>query len=53
MSIQVGLLPKSNEEQIAFAYKKYTDTTPNGKLAARGFKAAFSRDVEIEFMGVW
>ncbi|KAG8944216.1 hypothetical protein FRC04_002083 [Tulasnella sp. 424] len=50
---KVGLLPKSNEEQISFAYKKYKDTTPNGKLAARCFKAAFSRDVCIEFMGVW
>ncbi|KAG8968004.1 hypothetical protein FRC05_001714, partial [Tulasnella sp. 425] len=50
---KVGLLPKSNEEQIPFAYKKYKDTTPGGKHAAKGFKAAFSRNVCIEFLGVW
>ncbi|KAG8926343.1 hypothetical protein FRC00_003011 [Tulasnella sp. 408] len=49
----VGLLPKSNEEQVAFAYKKYKDTTPDGKANAKGFKSTFSRDVEIEFLGVW
>ncbi|KIO29821.1 hypothetical protein M407DRAFT_226348 [Tulasnella calospora MUT 4182] len=50
---KVGLLPKSNEEQIPFAYKKYKDSTPNGKVNAKGFKCTFSRDVEIEFLGVW
>ncbi|KAG8944227.1 hypothetical protein FRC04_002094 [Tulasnella sp. 424] len=50
---KVGLLPKSNEEQISFAYKKYKDTTPNGKANAKGFKSTFSRNVEIEFLGVW
>ncbi|KAG9016007.1 hypothetical protein FRB90_003866 [Tulasnella sp. 427] len=50
---KVGLLPKSNEEQVSFAYKKYKDTTASGKIAAQGFKNAFSRSVDIEFVGVW
>ncbi|KIO16383.1 hypothetical protein M407DRAFT_232519 [Tulasnella calospora MUT 4182] len=50
---KVGLLPKSNEEQVHFAYKKYKDSTPNGKANAKGFKGTFSRDLEIEFLGVW
>lgn len=50
---KVGLLPKSNEEQITFAYQKYTDTTKGSAQSAAGFKAAFSRTVQIEFMGVW
>ncbi|KAG8918945.1 hypothetical protein FRC01_001563 [Tulasnella sp. 417] len=50
---KVGLVPKSNEEQVQFAYKKYKDSTPSGKANAKGFKATFSRDIEIEFLGVW
>ncbi|KAG8959425.1 hypothetical protein FRC05_007819, partial [Tulasnella sp. 425] len=50
---KVGLLPKSNEEQIPVAYNTYKDTTPGGKQAAKGFKAAFSRNVCIGFLGVW
>ncbi|KAG8894665.1 hypothetical protein FRC01_012832, partial [Tulasnella sp. 417] len=50
---KVGLLPKSNEEHIAFAYRKYLDDTPEGKQIARGFKRAFSISVPIEFVGVW
>ncbi|KAG8923503.1 hypothetical protein FRC00_006176 [Tulasnella sp. 408] len=50
---KVGLLPKSNEEQVSFAYAKYIDTTPKGRIRAAGFKAAFSTPVDIEFMGVW
>lgn len=51
--LQIGLLPKGNEEQISFAYKKYTDTTSGQETRASGFKAAFSREIQIEFVGVW
>ncbi|KAG8900190.1 hypothetical protein FRB99_006190 [Tulasnella sp. 403] len=50
---KVGLLPKSNEEQVSFAYEKYKDTSEKGRKRAEGFKAAFSTDVDIEFVGVW
>ncbi|KIO32131.1 hypothetical protein M407DRAFT_18941 [Tulasnella calospora MUT 4182] len=49
----VGLLPKSNEEQISFAYTLYKDKSDRGVQKAHGFKKAFSRHVSIEFMGVW
>lgn len=51
--LQVGLLPKNNDENISFAYSKYIDTSPEGITRAAGFKAAFSRTVDIDFMGVW
>ncbi|KAG8900193.1 hypothetical protein FRB99_006193 [Tulasnella sp. 403] len=50
---KVGLLPKSNEEQISFAYEKYKDNSEQGLIRAFGFKSAFSKSVDIEFMGVW
>ncbi|KAG8914963.1 hypothetical protein FRC01_003850, partial [Tulasnella sp. 417] len=50
---KVGLIPKSNEEQVSFAYSKYIDTSPGSRVRAAGFKAAFSTPVDIEFMGVW
>ncbi|KAG9023382.1 hypothetical protein FRB95_013185 [Tulasnella sp. JGI-2019a] len=50
---KVGLLPRHNEEQVAFAYKKYTDVTKGQEIRASGFKAAFSRDIVIDFVGVW
>ncbi|KAG8923715.1 hypothetical protein FRC01_012447, partial [Tulasnella sp. 417] len=49
----VGLLPRSNEEQIQFAYSLYKDKSDDGVQKAHGFKKAFSRHVSIEFMGVW
>ncbi|KIO29790.1 hypothetical protein M407DRAFT_21039 [Tulasnella calospora MUT 4182] len=50
---KVGLLPKSNEEHIGFAYQKYLDDTPKGRKVAQAFKRAFSIPVPIEFVGVW
>ncbi|KAG9029486.1 hypothetical protein FS837_003540 [Tulasnella sp. UAMH 9824] len=50
---KVGLLPKNNEEHVAFAYEKYLDHTPKGRKLARAFKRAFSISVPIEFVGVW
>ncbi|KAG8911312.1 hypothetical protein FRC01_005780 [Tulasnella sp. 417] len=49
----VGLLPKSNEEHVAFAYEKYLDDTARGKKAAKAFKRTFSTTVPIKFVGVW
>lgn len=50
---KVGLLSKDNHEQVPFAYKLYECSRRKAnKLAAR-FKKAFSRDVPIEFLGVW
>ncbi|KAI9465061.1 hypothetical protein BJY52DRAFT_1114503 [Lactarius psammicola] len=50
---KVGLLSKDNHEQVSFAYKIYKSSSrKNNKLAAR-FKKAFSREVPIEFLGVW
>jgi uncharacterized protein (DUF2235 family) len=50
---QVGLLSKDNFEQVPFAYKLYkTSNSKSHKLAAH-FKRSFSREVTIEFIGVW
>ncbi|KAI9465062.1 hypothetical protein BJY52DRAFT_1209897 [Lactarius psammicola] len=50
---KVGLLAKDNHEQVSFAYRLYKSSSPkDNKLAAR-FKKAFSREVPIEFLGVW
>ncbi|KAI9465065.1 hypothetical protein BJY52DRAFT_762429 [Lactarius psammicola] len=50
---KVGLLSKDNHEQVSFAYKLYKSSShKNNKLAVR-FKKAFSREVPIEFLGVW
>ncbi|KAH9080200.1 hypothetical protein EDB83DRAFT_954189 [Lactarius deliciosus] len=50
---QVGLLSKDNHEQVSFAYKLYKFSShKNSKLAIR-FKKAYSREVPIEFLGVW
>jgi hypothetical protein len=50
---QVGLLSKDNLEQVHFAFKLYKSSNHGtNKLAVR-FKRAFSREVPIEFLGVW
>ncbi|CAE6434278.1 unnamed protein product [Rhizoctonia solani] len=53
MLYKVGLLPPDNTEQISFAYQMYKRTDLAGFQQSAGFKKAFSRDVKIEFMGVW
>ncbi|CEL63253.1 putative protein YEL023C OS=Saccharomyces cerevisiae (strain ATCC 204508 / S288c) GN=YEL023C PE=4 SV=1 [Rhizoctonia solani AG-1 IB] len=53
MLYKVGLLPPDNIEQIPFAYQMYKRTEPSGFDESIGFKSAFCREVEIEFMGVW
>ncbi|KAL5635892.1 hypothetical protein ACGC1H_004631 [Rhizoctonia solani] len=53
MLYKVGLLPPDNTEQISFAYQMYKRTDLAGFQQSAGFKKAFSREVKIEFMGVW
>ncbi|KAH0831959.1 hypothetical protein J3R83DRAFT_12847 [Lanmaoa asiatica] len=50
---KVGLLPRDNLQQVDFAYKAYTRTDKEGIKLAAGFKQTFSRDVKVEFVGVW
>jgi uncharacterized protein (DUF2235 family) len=50
---KVGLLPPNNHNQVPFAYKLFTDTTPFGWDQSNAFKRSFSIDVEVEFVGVW
>lgn len=50
---QVGLLSKDNLEQIHFAYKLYKSSSKGAHRLAIRFKRAFSREVPIEFLGVW
>lgn len=53
LSNQVGLLPKGNSEQVPFAYSLYKNDSAKGVELAHGFKHAFSRKVEVRFLGVW
>ena len=51
--MQIGLLSKDNVEQIPFAYKLFKSTSKSNEALASGFKATFSREVPIDFVGVW
>ncbi|KAH8987748.1 hypothetical protein EDB86DRAFT_2949147 [Lactarius hatsudake] len=48
---KVGLLSRDNIEQIPFAYELYK--SDDNVALAQGFKMTFSREVPIEFVGVW
>ena len=50
----VGLPHKSEAEKLQQAYRLYrrSDAAPDSE-EARGFRAAYSREVEIAFIGVW
>ncbi|KAG8214503.1 hypothetical protein J3R82DRAFT_9559 [Butyriboletus roseoflavus] len=50
---KVGLLPRDNLQQVNFAYKAFKRTDKLGVKLAAGFKRTFSRDVKVEFVGVW
>lgn len=50
---KVGLLPPRNLQQIYFAYQFYADDSKEGWKASSDFKATFSIDVSIYFMGVF
>ncbi|KAJ7788332.1 hypothetical protein B0H14DRAFT_2398468, partial [Mycena olivaceomarginata] len=47
---RVGLLPVDNHEQVPFAYRMYSRVDPKDPDWEQ---VAFSRHVEIEFIGVW
>ena len=53
MLYKVGLLPPGNFQQVPFAYKMYTQANKHGWCQSDQFKSAFSKDVPIEFIGVW
>ncbi|KAL1692124.1 hypothetical protein GGG16DRAFT_52174 [Schizophyllum commune] len=50
---KVGLLPRGNQQQVAFAYKMYTREDDLGWKQSTAFKKAFCIDVSIELLGVW
>ncbi|KAH9952514.1 hypothetical protein BC827DRAFT_263451 [Russula dissimulans] len=50
---QVALLSKGNFEQVSFTYKLYNSRGQSAKTLAMRFKKALSREVPIEFLGVW
>ncbi|KAG8933266.1 hypothetical protein FRC00_013372 [Tulasnella sp. 408] len=64
MLYRVGLLPLCNLEQVPFAYKifkeskkenkimKKDSTDPRGRLS-KNFRSTFSREVTVEFVGIW
>jgi uncharacterized protein (DUF2235 family) len=53
MLYRVGLISRSNEEQISFAYKMYAQSGKKSGIQAELFKKTFSRPVYIEFVGCW
>ena len=53
MLTKVGLLPKGNREQIAFAYKMYKDTSKEGWDMSNLFKETFSIKVNVHWIGAW
>ncbi|KAF9259355.1 hypothetical protein L218DRAFT_1003914 [Marasmius fiardii PR-910] len=50
---KIGLLPRSNYQQVPFAYKMYSREDEKGWKQSGWFKQAFSIDVDIELLGVW
>lgn len=64
MLYRVGLLPLCNSEQIPFAYKIFKEAgkedqilkeNPDDSLGylSKNFRTTFSREVEVEFVGIW
>jgi len=51
--VQIGLLPRDNEEQVPFAYRLYKRTDKVGCQLAAGYKRTFCTPVTIDFVGVW
>ena len=64
MLYRVGLLPLSNFELVPFAYKIFKESkkenalmkkdpnNPKGYLS-KNFRNTFSRNVIVEFVGIW
>lgn len=50
---KVGLLPRDNLHNAPFAYAMYRRNDEIGFAQSRAFKQTFSRDVEIDFIGLW
>ncbi|CCL98902.1 uncharacterized protein FIBRA_00909 [Fibroporia radiculosa] len=50
---KVGLLPRSNHQQVPFAYHMFSRTDELGWKQSTAFKKTFSMDVDIDFIGVW
>ncbi|KAL1749282.1 hypothetical protein HDZ31DRAFT_59566 [Schizophyllum fasciatum] len=50
---KVGLLPRGNQQQVAFAYKMYSREDDLGWKQSNAFKKSFCIDVNIELLGVW
>jgi uncharacterized protein (DUF2235 family) len=48
---KVGLLPPRNIQQIAFAYEFYANDSGEGWEQSGSFKATFSIDVSVHFLG--
>ena len=52
-NVQIGLLPRDNEEQVPFAYRLYKRTDKVGCQLAAGYKRTFCTPITIDFVGVW
>ena len=50
---QVGLLPVCNHQQLPFAFEMYAREDEEGLKLSHMFKKTFSRNVHVEFLGVW
>ncbi|KIO29075.1 hypothetical protein M407DRAFT_60257, partial [Tulasnella calospora MUT 4182] len=50
---RVGLLPPGNSEHVPFAYKIFKDHDDPLGWICENFKKTFSRNVEVEFVGIW
>ncbi|KAG9022728.1 hypothetical protein FS837_006178 [Tulasnella sp. UAMH 9824] len=64
MISKVGLLPPRNVEQVPFAYKVFKESGPENDYRrknyedprgwySRNFTRTFSREVDVEFLGIW
>ena len=47
------MLSKGNEEEVFLAYELYKRRDKEGIELAAGFKETYSRDVKVDFIGVW
>lgn len=50
---KVGLLPRQNSAQVAFAYRFYRNDTAKGWKMSAQFKKTFCTNVQVHFVGLW
>jgi uncharacterized protein (DUF2235 family) len=50
---KVGLLPRHNRAQVAFAYRFYRNDTAKGWKMSAQFKKTFCTNVQVHFVGLW